>query len=76
MNILLGVTGSIAAYKAYDICRYWVKEGHQVKVVLTQSATSFCHTSMFRHLGAKDVYEFHQDFTTKNNEILHIELAR
>ena len=40
-SILLGVTGSIAAYKAADIVRLLSKAGHDVHVVMTRSATRF-----------------------------------
>jgi phosphopantothenoylcysteine decarboxylase / phosphopantothenate---cysteine ligase len=40
-KILLGVTGSIAAYKATLIVRLLVKEGAEVKVVMTPSAKDF-----------------------------------
>jgi phosphopantothenoylcysteine decarboxylase/phosphopantothenate--cysteine ligase len=40
-NILLGVTGSIAAYKAATLARLLVKEGASVKVVMTPLAKEF-----------------------------------
>ncbi len=40
-KILLGVTGSIAAYKSAMLVRLLIKEGAQVKVVMTIDATSF-----------------------------------
>jgi len=40
-NILLGVTGGIAAYKAAILIRALVKEGAQVKVVMTKLAKEF-----------------------------------
>src|SRR4051812_46780840 len=40
-KILLGITGSIAAYKAATIVRLLVKSGAQVRVVMTPSAKSF-----------------------------------
>ncbi len=41
MRIILGISGSIAAYKAASLTRLWVKNGHDVKVQMTTSATSF-----------------------------------
>lgn len=41
MNIVLGITGSIAAYKAADLASQLVKLGHEVHVVMTHSATEF-----------------------------------
>src|SRR5438045_2698692 len=40
-KILLGVTGSIAAYKAALLVRLLVKEGASVKVIMTASAKTF-----------------------------------
>jgi phosphopantothenoylcysteine synthetase/decarboxylase len=41
MKIILGITGSIAAYKAADLASQLVKEGHQVHAVMTRSACEF-----------------------------------
>ena len=41
MNILLGITGGIAAYKSAELVRLIKKEGFQVKVVMTENATRF-----------------------------------
>lgn len=40
-NILLGITGGIAAYKSAFLVRLLIKEGARVKVILTQGALSF-----------------------------------
>lgn len=41
MNIVLGITGSIAAYKAAELASQLVKAGHEVHVVMTRAATEF-----------------------------------
>ncbi len=41
MKIVLGITGSIAAYKAADLASQLVKQGHDVHVVMSRSATEF-----------------------------------
>ena len=41
MTIILGITGSIAAFKAADIASQLVKRGHDVHVVMTRAATEF-----------------------------------
>ena len=38
MRIILGVTGGIAAYKAADLARLLIHDGHEVQAVLTHSA--------------------------------------
>ena len=40
-TVLLGVTGSIAAYKSAELASLLVKQGHEVFVVMTQDATEF-----------------------------------
>jgi phosphopantothenoylcysteine decarboxylase len=41
MNIVLGISGSIAAYKSADLASQLVKLGHEVHLVMTHSATEF-----------------------------------
>lgn len=41
MHIVLGISGSIAAYKAADLASQLVKQGHEVHAVMTRSATEF-----------------------------------
>ena len=41
MNIVLGITGSIAAYKACNLIRLFVKAGHEVQVVITPAGKEF-----------------------------------
>ena len=50
MNILLGVTGGIAAYKAADLCSALIKHGHDVRVVMTKNALNFVGPSTFEGL--------------------------
>ncbi len=49
-SVLLGVTGSISAYKACDIARLFVKSGAQVHVVMTASAERFVSALTFEAL--------------------------
>ncbi len=50
MNILVGVTGCIAAYKACELIRSFQKAGCDVSVVMTQAATRFVGVETFRAL--------------------------
>jgi phosphopantothenoylcysteine decarboxylase/phosphopantothenate--cysteine ligase len=50
-NILVGVTGSIAAYKAADLVSKLTKAGHEVHVVMTKDATHFVGPLTFRTLS-------------------------
>ena len=50
-RILLGVTGSIAAYKAVELLRELVKRGAEVQVVMTEAATRFVGPLTFETLS-------------------------
>ena len=55
-ELLLGVTGSIAAYKAAEIANLLVKSGINVTVVMTQAATRFITPLTFQTLTKNKVY--------------------
>jgi len=52
-NILLGVTGSIAAYKSVDIARRLIDEGFGVQVVMTKAACKFIAPLTFESVTGK-----------------------
>lgn len=73
-KILLGVTGSIAAYKAAVLTRLLVKEEAEVKVVMTNSAIDFVAPLTFSTLSKNPVYtRFFKDDTGEWNN--HVELG-
>ena len=55
-KILLGVTGSIAAYKACELVRLFVKNGDEVMVVMTKAATEFVTPLTFQTLSRNPVF--------------------
>lgn len=54
-TVVVGVTGGIAAYKTCELVRALVKDGHRVKVVMTEAATRFVSPLTFRTLSAEPV---------------------
>jgi phosphopantothenoylcysteine decarboxylase/phosphopantothenate--cysteine ligase len=73
-KILVGVTGSIAAYKSAVLTRLLVKEGAQVRVVMTTSAREFITPLTLSTLSKNPVFsEFVKDSTGQWNN--HVELA-
>lgn len=54
-NIVLGVTGSIAAHKAIDVASHLTKLGHVVNVVLTADAQRFVTPLPFKTLSRRPV---------------------
>ena len=55
-KILLGVTGSIAAYKAVELVRLFVKNGDEVNVIMTPAACEFVKPLTFQTLSRNPVY--------------------
>lgn len=80
MNILLGITGSVSAYKCFDLTRELIKSGHQVKIILTHGALEFIRPELFKYLGALEVFGPNDDFCISklktNQNVLHIELSK
>jgi phosphopantothenoylcysteine decarboxylase/phosphopantothenate--cysteine ligase len=56
VNVLLGICGSIAAYKALELIRLLKKEGCDVKVILTKSALNFTTPLSCQTLSDNEVY--------------------
>lgn len=73
-NIVLGVTGGIAAYKSCDLVRLLVAEGGSVHVVMTQGAQQFVTPMTFQALSKNPVHTAIFDLT-QESEMGHIRLA-
>ena len=73
-NIVLGVTGSIAAYKAADITSRLTKAGVNVNVVLTADAQKFITALTFKTLSRNPVETDLYD-ETEGWKPMHIQLA-
>ena len=74
-NILLGVTGSIAAYKSIILLRLLKREGADVQVIFSDSANNFVTQLTFSTLSEKKVLtDFFED-DDKVEWVNHVELA-
>ena len=72
-KILLGVTASIAAYKAVELCRLLTKEGADVKVIMTPASHDFITPLTFSVISKNQVFSsLISDTQTWNN---HVELG-
>lgn len=73
-NVVLGVTGGIAAYKAAELTRLLVKAGASVHAIMTERASAFLGELTLQTLTGHPVFTdpFH---LTQESEIGHIELA-
>lgn len=73
-NIVLGVTGGIAAYKACDIASRLVKLGADVHVIMTKAACEFVTPLTFKTLTNNRVYT--DMFDENGIGVPHIDLAQ
>lgn len=74
-KLLLGVTGGIAAYKAAELVRALVKNGIDVRVVMTEAACRFVAPATFQALSGQAVFTDLWDARV-DDHMAHIELAR
>lgn len=74
-NILLGVTGGIAAYKSVELARLLTKAGACVRVVMTEAASRFVSPLTFQAVTGKPV-RMHLFDEAHEAAMGHIELAR
>ena len=72
--VVLGVTGSIAAYKSAELASLLVKQGHDVHIVMTQDATEFITPLTLQTLSKNPVMTSFYD-EKENWRPGHIELA-
>ncbi|BCR22221.1 bifunctional phosphopantothenoylcysteine decarboxylase/phosphopantothenate--cysteine ligase CoaBC [Borrelia sp. HM] len=73
-NILIGICGGIAAYKAVYIISNLVKRGYNVKVIMTDNATKFITPLTLETISKNKVIK--SLWNTTHEEIEHINLAR
>ncbi len=72
-KVLLGITGSIAAYKAILLVRLLIKSGAEIKIVMTKAAQDFVSPLVLSVLSKNKVYIEWQEDNEWNN---HVELGR
>ncbi len=72
LKILLGVSGSIAAYKSAFLTRLWVKKGAEVQVLLTRSAADFIGSLTLGTLSGRPVFT---DVSSESGWNNHVELG-
>lgn len=75
IQILLGICGGIAAYKSAELTRLFIKQGHDVRVVMTDSAKQFISPLTFQALTGHPVSSNLLD-ESEENAMGHINLAK
>src|ERR1700683_733289 len=80
MRIVLGVSGGIAAYKAAEIARALIQNGHEVQAVLTRAAEEFIRPLTFAALTGRkvitDLFSSTSPEDTLSSSVEHIGVAR
>ncbi|HRI61387.1 MAG TPA: bifunctional phosphopantothenoylcysteine decarboxylase/phosphopantothenate--cysteine ligase CoaBC [Saprospiraceae bacterium] len=69
MKIILGISGSIAAYKAAHLTRLWVRQGAEVQVLMTEAATGFIAPLTLSTLSKHPVFSDVSSETGWNNHV-------
>jgi len=72
-NIVVGITGSIAAYKAADLVSKLKKAGANIKVVMTKSSTSFITERTLESISNNKVLV---DENENDESFLHLDIAK
>ncbi|CAF0689150.1 flavoprotein [Candidatus Methylacidithermus pantelleriae] len=73
-TVLLGVTGSVAAYRAADIASLLTRQGAKVDVILTGEAEKFVRPLLFESLTGRKAFT-DRDFGILDGKPIHIALA-
>jgi phosphopantothenoylcysteine decarboxylase / phosphopantothenate---cysteine ligase len=74
-NLILGVTGSIAAYKAADLASKLAQNGANVDVILTRSALEFITPLTFQSVTGRRAYT-DEDLWGREGHVQHIGLGK
>jgi phosphopantothenoylcysteine decarboxylase/phosphopantothenate--cysteine ligase len=72
-RVLVGVCGSIAAYKAAEVVRGLIKDGADVRVAMTEGAAEFVVPATFAALSGREVAT---DLFERPERVVHVELGR
>jgi phosphopantothenoylcysteine decarboxylase/phosphopantothenate--cysteine ligase len=75
-NVVVGVTGGIAAYKSAALVRLLSEAGHSVQVVATINATRFIGTTTLEALSHNKVQIVDPDLFTDVESVKHVSLAK
>jgi phosphopantothenoylcysteine decarboxylase/phosphopantothenate--cysteine ligase len=75
-NVVVGVTGGIAAYKSAALVRLFSEAGHSVQVVATVNATRFIGTTTLEALSHNKVQIVDPDLFTDVESVKHVALAK
>ena len=73
MKIILGISGAVAAYKSAFLARLFIKEGWDLKVVMTEASKKFICPLTFKTLSSNPVYT---EMFSQLHDPAHISLSK
>ncbi len=80
MRIVLGISGGIAAYKAAELSRQLIRNGHEVQAVMTRAAEEFVRPLTFASLTGRkvitDIFSSASPDATLSSAVEHIGVAQ
>lgn len=75
-NVVIGVTGGIAAYKSAPLIRLFSEAGHQVKVVATANALRFIGATTLEALSKNAIDVVDPDLYTEVDSVKHVAIGK
>ena len=75
-KILVGITGSIAIYKALDLIRLYIKAGAKVRVIMTDGAKKFINPITFEAISQNKVLDESSENWDKSQDYNHIDIGK
>ena len=74
-NVILGISGSIAVYKAIELAKLLINANYNINIVLSKSAADFISPLTLKSLFPKKVF-LADETLDDNDQMLHISLAK
>ena len=75
-NVVVGVTGGIAAYKTASLIRLFAEAGHTIQVVATKNAFNFIGRSTLEALSGNQVSVVDPDLFTDVDQVKHVAIGK
>lgn len=75
-NILIGVTSSIAIYKSLELIRLYIKQGANVKVIMTEASKKFITALTFEAISQNKVLCESSESWDKSSDYNHIDIGK
>ncbi|AJC49120.1 bifunctional phosphopantothenoylcysteine decarboxylase/phosphopantothenate--cysteine ligase CoaBC [Allofrancisella guangzhouensis] len=75
-KILFGITGSVSAFKAINLIRFFIKDGYECKAIITKGGLEFIKPELLVALGCPVYTDYNLDMYSYEQTMAHINLPR